>query len=122
MATKNEVIQYLKSTYPDIVQDGEMYTIKFNVGDGRTQAVLILVLDSFIVAASAFARVGQITDSQALDASSLGHPVTKLDGLYVTTRSMAIQDIDPAEITFVIELTTTAADEIEKSLGLGDNW
>jgi len=122
LATKNEVIQYLKTTYQDISQSGDMYTVNFNVGEGRTQAVLILVSDSFIVAASAFARVGQITDSQALDASSLATPVTKLDGLYVTTRSMSIQDIDPSEMMFIIELTTTAADGIEKSLGLGDNW
>jgi hypothetical protein len=121
MATQNEVIQYLKSTYSEITQDGENFTLRFDTGDGRSQLVIISVGENVILAASPFAKTGQITDSQALSASSLAAPVTKTDDYYLVSNGMMIRDIDPSEITFVIEFTTLNADKIEKSLGLGDS-
>ena len=121
MATQNEVIQYLKTSYPEIDQNGEAFSIRFDTGEGRGQLVIITVTENVIFAASPFARVGQITDSQALSNSSLASPVTKTNDFYVVCNGMMIKDIDPSEINFVIEYTTLGADNIEKSLGLGDN-
>jgi hypothetical protein len=121
MATASEVIQYLKNTYQDMSQDGEVFTLRLGVGDGRSQLAIINVTDSFIMASSPFAKVGQISDSQALGASSVGAPITVLGDYYVTTRVMMIKDIDPSEVQFVVEFTMASADNLEKELGLGDN-
>jgi hypothetical protein len=120
MATKSEVIQYLKNSYKDLNQDGEVYTLTLNVGDGRTQLAIINVTDEFLMASSPFAKVGQISDSQAIAASNVAAPITTLGSYYVTTRAMWIRDIDPSEVQFVIEFTMAAADNLEKDLGLGD--
>lgn len=121
MATKSEVIQYLQNNYQGLTQDGDVYTLHLATGDGRSQVGIINVTDDFLMASSPFAKVGQISDSQALGASSMAAPITKLADFYVTTRAMMIKDIDPSEVQFVIEFTMAAADNIEKDLGLGDN-
>lgn len=121
MATASEVIQYLKNTYRDLAQDGDVFTLRLDIGDGRSQLAVINVSDKFIMTSSPFAKVGQISDSQALAASSTAAPITKIDDFYFTTRVMMIKDIDPSEIQFVVEFTMATADNLEKNLGLGDN-
>lgn len=121
MATASEVIQYLKNTYRDLAQDGDVFTLRLDIGDGRSQLAIINVSDKFIMTSSPFAKVGQISDSQALAASSTAAPITMLGDFYVTTRVMMIKDIDPSEIQFVVEFTMATADNLEKELGLGDN-
>jgi hypothetical protein len=121
MATQNEVIQYLKTNYSQLTQDGELYGLRFDAGDGRTQNVVIQVTEKFLLAASAFATTDQITDSQAIGVSSIATPVCKVGNFFMVSNAMMIQDIDPSEIHFVVELTTLRADDLEKSLGLGDH-
>jgi hypothetical protein len=120
MATQNEVIQYLKTNYPELTQDGELYSLRFASGDGRTQNVVIQVTEKFLLAASAFATTDQLTDSQAIGVSNIATPVCKVGNFFMVSNVMMIQDIDPSEIQFVIEVTTLRADDLEKSLGLGD--
>lgn len=121
MATQNEVIQYLKTNYSELTQDGELYSLRFASGDGRTQNVVIQVTEKFLLAASAFATTDQLTDSQAIGVSNISTPVCKVGNFFMLSNVMMIQDIDPSEIHFVIEVTTLRADDLEKSLGLGDH-
>lgn len=122
MATQQEVLSYIKSNFNHSDLGDSVITMRFDVGNDRSQMVIVHVMESLIATASPFARVGQITDSQALDASTIMAPVSRTEEFYVTSKSMALETIDAEEIHSILALTCIMADQLEKHFGLEDEF
>ena len=121
MATQNEIKNFIASTY-NVEFNENTAVINFNVGEGRSQRVLVGVFDLVLSAFSPFAKVGQISDADALSISSAVTPIAKVDEFYGHAAMSPLDNLQPDEVTTLIELVTQFADESEKELGLGDDF
>jgi len=120
VATKSEVINFLKKNYHhDVLDDGVLKLVLEGGDSDRSQLVYAFVYDVVLSLASPFARVGQISDSQALNSDAL-LGVAKVGDFYVLRHLVPLENVDENEIVDTIEYLATTADEREASLGLGD--
>jgi hypothetical protein len=122
LATQNEVISFIKSNYTVNQFEENIFGLRFDLGNDRSQMVIVTVVEGMIATSSPFARIGQITDSQALAESSILAPICKFGEFYVTSKSMMLETIDPQEITSIMAITCYAADGLEKKFGHTDEF
>lgn len=127
MATWREVENYLSSNYQIEKLDNALIKLVFGVGNGRSQIVLVQGLaldddDAIVSFASPFARVDQITPQQLVscmaDNTAIG--VALIADMYMLKNVAPLKNLDANEIEWPLTFVTTIADELERSLGLGD--
>ena len=121
MATKLEVINFLKQNYHhEDLGDGALKLVLESTDSDRSQLVYAFVYDIVLSLASPFAKIGQISDSQALTKGEfLG--VAKLGDFYFLRHLVPLENVDENEIVDTIQYLASTADNSEESLGLGDN-
>ena len=122
MATKSETIAFLKKHY--IHEDLEDHFLKIvleSADSDRSQIVWAWVYDDFLSFASPFARIGHISDSQALDSNESLLGIGKLSEFYVVRHLLELENVDENEIVEGLRYIATVADAQEARLGLGDD-
>jgi len=129
MATWREVENYLTSNYQLEKLGPELLSLVFSVGNGRSQIVFVegVALDdpenAIVSFASPFAKVDQITPQQLVncmkDNTAIG--VAVLADMYMLKNVAPLQNLDANEIEWPLSFVTGFADELERSLGLGDD-
>ena len=98
MATRAEVIQHIRS-YSDVEEiDNGLFRVEFETEEGRSQVVLLNVLDSLLVIVSPFASVDDITPSTAFEMATIFGIAVEGD-LYCIRNVSLIADLDESEIT-----------------------
>lgn len=129
MATWREVENYLSSNYQVEKIDSNLIKIVFGVGDGRSQLIFVSGMlldageDAFVSFASPFARVDQITPQQLANcmAENPAASFARLGDLYMLRNIAPLNNLDANEIEWPLKWVTVMADQLERSLGLGDD-
>ena len=121
MATQSEVKKYIENQF-EVEFDEDAAAIRFDLGQGRSQLVIVLVSEEFLVTSSPFAKTSSIDDSQALAKATSIAPIWKMDDYYATAKSRTLDGLDPEEITSQLALTCYTADALEKEFGLTDEF
>jgi len=122
MATVEEIRGFIEETYSVKWEEGSsLVSINFDLGNGRSQLVMVGVIGKALVAASPFAKISDISADQALSISNTHKPVTLLgDSYYGHSSAFPLENLQPDEVLHVIEFITQIADDSERELGLGD--
>lgn len=121
MASQSEIKSYLTNQY-EAEFDGNAASIRFDLGEGRSQLLIVLVSEDFLVTSSPFARTSSINDSQALAKATSIAPIWKTDDFYMTAKSRTLGGLDPEEIESQMQMTCYAADALEQEFGLADEF
>jgi hypothetical protein len=119
MASKAEVIAFLKSNYKLEEMSPGLFSMLFEQENGRTQMLFAGVFDSFIRVDSPFGALGSVDIPSALDDSSiLGLGAV---GDYITVRHLILTaDLDANEIFDGFGLVAEVADNLEAKYSQGD--
>lgn len=119
MASQSEIKSYLTSQF-EAEFDGDTAGFRFDLGEGRSQMLVVAVSETFLVTSSPFARTSSINDSQALAKATAIAPIWKSDDFYMTSKSRTLGGLDPEEIVSQFQMTCYAADALEQEFGLAD--
>lgn len=122
MASKAEVIKYIKDNYSYTEIEGGVLQLVFDNGNGRSQLVFALVLDSFIHFTSPYANVEKVTSHRALEVNETFYGTKLYGNYYVLAHVAYLEDIDPSEIQRAFSVLAFAADELEAKIGKLDNF
>jgi hypothetical protein len=120
MASKIEVISWLSSNF-ETLEEIELgyYTVHLATKGGRSQKVWIKVLDSAVVLESPFGDDSQASAEIVLglvaDQCNLG--LSKTGRFYVLRHVVPIEDVDPSELQFGVNLVANEADTLEIAFG-----
>jgi hypothetical protein len=125
MATWQQVKSYIYANYNVSKDSGEMITLLFDTGNGRSQLVFVGLLDigeySSIRFSSPFAQWGNVSPERVLRATeSTGVGICSVGDYLTTTHSQLLATIDEAEIDWPMVYVTSTADALEQQLGQGD--
>ena len=120
MSTKSELENYLKSEFGMVSEDGTIFVADYNLGNGRSQRAMAILDEDQLIVASPFAREGQVTADKIFDTAGL--PVMKFGDLYCSARVFPMANLQTDEVDFMISVTTISADNLERELGLGDDF
>jgi hypothetical protein len=125
MATWQQVKSYIYANYNVSKDSGEMITLLFDTGNGRSQLVFVGLLDigeySSIRLSSPFAQWSNVSAERALRATeSTGVGICSIGDYLATTHSQLLATIDEAEIDWPLAYVTSTADKLEQQLGQGD--
>jgi len=123
MASKSETISFIKENY-QVEQEGDSLILEnFETEGGRTQTIYVHMHDGLMSVSSPFAKTDAITAEQAISAAEpeiLG--ITRVGPFYAVIHAVPLADLDPSEVNVAFALVTNSADDLEKGLGLGDNF
>lgn len=125
MATKEEIVRYLKSNKweeIEMLSQGQNYTLKTTWGfeDGRAQVVWATVNDTFHQLLSPFARVGDVSAERALNMNQTLLGVTLAIDHYCLAAVGLNKHFAAEEFSILENLVAQFADKIEESSGGGD--
>jgi hypothetical protein len=116
MATINEVISHIKSSYSTEDLGNGGFKMQFNIDSTRTQLIFVHSTDAMLLIASPFAHnISSDLAFQVAETSIFG--VKKLDDLYVLHHVIPIADIDASEIEFGLKVLALQADELDSKFG-----
>jgi hypothetical protein len=121
MASKQEAINFIKSTYRCEEISGGTLKFVFELDGGRSQLVFADVNDSNIQYLSPFATVNDVTAKQALEANadySVGMQI--VGDQYMIKHLAFLADLDESEIDGGFRVVANVADELEQKLIGGD--
>jgi hypothetical protein len=129
MASWDEVRNFIKSNYQVQKDDGDSLILVRDVGRGRTQMMMITMIDLGIEAGDAMiTMLSPVAKSNAVSADqvlemSVGSPfgVRKTTDFYWLTHSQLAATVDPAEIDIPLRYMGVYADMIEGKLSLSDD-
>jgi len=126
MATWPEVKDFIRSNYVVASEDGNLMRLEFNAGNGRTQLIFVMGVDTGDEFASVrffspFAQEGDISPSQFLElARNTTFGLAETAGLLGYVHNAFLADLDASEINVPMVAVTGFADQTERRLGLGD--
>jgi hypothetical protein len=125
MATWQQVKSYIYNKYEVSNDSGDMMTLNFGTGNGRSQMVMVAHIDagdlSSVNFSSPFASWSTATAERVLRASEqvlVG--ISSTGDYFITTHSQLLSSIDENEIDWPMIWVTSRADALEQALGLGD--
>lgn len=118
MATRGEAINFLRGINgmrEDDDDDGE-FTYVLELKDGRSQLVILVVLDDFIVLTSPFADKDDLTARKALDLAVI-FGVADFGGHYCLRHVLFLEDLDESEVVNSVSFLGYRADTLESEVG-----
>ena len=121
MATWAEVKKYVSSKYTIDDASDSLLRMTFGDGNGRTQIVFVGGDDTVVSIKSPFARIGEVQPGKIFDNAGI-FGVTVVGDLYCLTHTMLTETLDAIELDVPLALLTSEADQLEKTLGLGDKF
>ena len=128
MATWAEVKNFIQTNYVVQNDEGSFMTLEFQTDRGRTQLIFVLGIEgadelNSVRFFSPFARVDQISPAQFAElAKSALFGLAETAGLYGFVHNSFLADLDASEINTPMLAVTQQADQVERQLGLGDNF
>ena len=127
MATWQQVKSYIYSNYTVSNDDGVTLTLLFETEAGRSQMIMVGYVDagnfSSVVFSSPVAEWSQVSADRVLRATEgVGVGVRSIGNYIVAHHAQLAASIDEAEIDLPLVLIVNQADQLEKSLGLGDQF
>ena len=123
MATQKEVINFIKKNLNSEEVGEASFKIVYDLGDGRTQLLVIYVGEFGMNVASPFATTEDVTPKQALNAAKdFGLGIGIRGDFYEVKAFVLLADLDESEIHTSFELVTSIADELEEALVGGDSF
>jgi hypothetical protein len=121
MATWAEVKKYVTSKYSVNNASDDLIQMTFNGENGRSQIVFVGGGDTVMFIKSPFAKIGEVQPGKIFDNAGI-FGVTVVGDLYCLTHTMLTGTLDALELDVPLALLVTEADELEKTLGLGDKF
>jgi hypothetical protein len=121
LATWAEVRSYIASKYIIANDSGNLLTINFQTEGGRSQVVFVSGDDDLIMFKSPFAKEGQVQPGKVIQMATV-FGVVQVGDMYCVTHVQLTQTLDTPEIDVPLNLMAANADEIEKNLGLANNF
>lgn len=120
MATRAEVMSHLRS-YSDIedLGDGD-FKIDWRLDSGRSQMVVMKVLDTVLIMDSPYAKEDDITAAKALGLAKV-FGIAKIGEFYTFRHVVLMEDLDQSEISNALALVAGLADKAEAEVG-GDRF
>lgn len=128
MATWQEVKNFIHTNYVVSNEEGNLLVLQFQTEGGRSQLVFVSGFDSADELSSVrffspFARVDQISPAQfAQLASNTIFGVAEVADMYGFVHNSFLADLDASEIHVPMNAVTMLADQVERQLGLGDDF
>jgi len=116
VATRGEAMKYLRGINGIKEGDDGLFSYVVRWDDGRSQLVLIRVVDEFIVLSSAFANKDDISAHKALDLAVI-FGVTDMGGYYGLRHVIFLEDLDESEILNGVGWLAARADILESKVG-----
>ena len=116
MATKQQAIDFMNSKYKtEVLGDGNLFKLIFNVDDGRSQIVYAEFNEHFICFSSPFASTEDMTGKQALAAAEDWLCGIRVIGDFYYVRNVApLENLDESELADNMMRVAVAADKIEE--------
>lgn len=127
MATWQQVKNYVYSNYRVNSDEGGHITLLFEVPGGRSQFVSLLHVEAGNLSGVSFlspiANWGDISPERLLLATEqIPIGVRKVGDFLMAYHNQLLISIDEPEIDLTLTMVTNFADDLEKSLGLGDKF
>ena len=123
MATQKEVINFIKKNLNSEEVGEASFKIVYDLGDGRTQLLVIYVGEFGMNVSSPFATTEDVTPKQALNAAKdYGLGIGISGKFYEVKAFVLLADLDESEIHTSFDLVTSIADELEEALVGGDSF
>jgi hypothetical protein len=118
MATRGEAMKYLRGINGMKEGDDGLFSYEMSwAEDGRSQLVILKVLDEFIILTSAFAFKDDITAHKALDLAAGSFGVVDLGKYYGLRHVIFLEDLDESEILNGVSFLAGQADTLEGQVG-----
>lgn len=127
MATWQQVKNYIYANYQVSSDDGNLMMLQFMTEAGRSQMIQIVYIEaeefSSVLFNSPIAEWTQVSADRVLRATEeIPVGVRSIGDYIVAYHSQLIASIDEAEIDLPMALIVNQADQIERYLGLGDQF
>ena len=127
MATWQQVKTYIYSNYTVNSDDGNLISLLFGTGQGRSQQVFLAHIDadefSSVLFSSPFAKWSQVSADRALRATEqVTAGIRSIGDFMAVTHSQLLSTIDEAEIDLSMVIVVNQADQLEQLLGQGDQF
>lgn len=127
VATWQQVKSYIYANYQVSSDSGDNMSLNFDTGAGRSQMIFIGYLDvgefSSVLFSSPFAKWGQVPADRILRATEQVHAsIRSIGDFIVVSHSQLLASIDESEIDWPITLMVSQADDLERILGVGDQF
>lgn len=126
MASWFELRNFIESNYRISNIDGNTLTLLFETDDNRSQLVFVTGVDmdrGIAIFSSPFAKTSDISPQQFAACSEntfLG--LRRLGDLYAVVHLVPLENADASEVDWAMVFVASAADDLERSLGLGDSF
>ena len=127
MATWQQVKSYIYGNYQVASDEGDHLTLVFQTEAGRSQMVMIahISADEFssVIFSSPIAAWNQVAADRVLRATEeIPAGIRSIGDYIVAHHSQLLATIDEAEIDLPMALLVNQADQLERYLGLGDQF
>jgi len=127
MATWQQVKSYIYNNYTVATDDGDRIGLNFQLNGGRSQMVILVNLDadefSSLIMMSPVASWSQVSADRVLRATEQVPVAIRSTGdLIVASHTQLLATIDEPEIDLSLQLLVSMADNLEKALGLGNQY
>ena len=125
MGNWNDVKNYIKANFTGINEDGNSLIFGFDLGNGRTQSVIVQGDDAAIEIMSGIGPVDRIDANrmfQVANENPAPGGLWKNGEIYTWNATMSTGSIQGPDLQTFILLVVEAADALEQGLGLGDNF
>jgi|694.fasta_scaffold124968_2 hypothetical protein len=121
MASWRDVHGYITSNYHIKSENEGLLTIDFETDNLRSQLVIVTGDDDLVVFQSPFAKIGQVQPGKVFELANV-FGVRQIGDMYCVTHVALTPSIDTSEIDVPLQLMAANADEIERGLGLANNF
>jgi hypothetical protein len=126
MATRGDVLSILKKKIASIEELGDtgIFRFEWDLGQSRSQVVMLNMAENYMHIISPFAFEKDITADKAIAANDSVWGLYKLNilSVYCLSHVVLLENADLNEIFEPLAAVAIAADEIERRLGLGDQF
>jgi len=125
MAEWSSIERYVKLHYKVASHEGTWMRLNFNMGDERSQSIMVTRAGQLIQFVSPFATLDAVTMTEVFAAmreqgALLG--ITCVDGMLLVTHSQLLETADEEEIDAGIQLVLETADKLEMRLSPHDRF
>jgi hypothetical protein len=121
MATWSEVRNYVTSKYRISNDSGSTLGLEFDTEGNRSQIIFVSGDDAVVILKSPFAKVGQVQPGRIFEVQGM-FGISMVGDMYCLTHTMLTETLDTLEFEAPLRIMINEADQMEKQLGLGDNF
>jgi len=122
MATQNDVFSYIQKNYRHEVTGAMTLKIEVPTDGLRSQMVYAAVTEHELQVTSPFAWQSRVSAEKVFETIDSMFGVVAINGAWALKHNVFIADIDESEIAKAFAVLAVHSDDLEKSLGLKDEF